>query len=239
MEIALLKLLLAHILGDFFLQPNSWVTEKEKNKLKSIKLYLHIAIHIALIFIVFASFTVWKVALVIGALHGIIDAIKLLFQNEKTKRVWFFVDQIMHLLVIIICWQYYFYANINFAFLHNNRFWLLTLGALFLTSPAAIFIRVIIARWIPGAPTSTTIPTTSLQDAGKFIGIIERLLIYLFVCTNHFEAVGFLLAAKSIFRFGDLKDAHDIKLTEYVLIGTLLSFGLALIVAMTVLNINL
>ena len=33
MEIALLKLLLAHILGDFFLQSNSWVTEKEKNKL--------------------------------------------------------------------------------------------------------------------------------------------------------------------------------------------------------------
>ncbi len=35
MEIALLKLLLAHILGDFFLQPSSWVAEKEKKKLKS------------------------------------------------------------------------------------------------------------------------------------------------------------------------------------------------------------
>ena len=45
-------------------------------------------------------------------------------------------------------------------------------------------------------------------------------------------AVGFLLAAKSIFRFGDLKEAHDIKLTEYVLIGTLLSFGIAIITAL-------
>lgn len=233
MEIALLKLLLAHILGDFFLQPNSWVVEKEQKKLKSAKLYLHIAIHIALIFIVFLSFSVWKVALVVGLLHGIIDALKLTLQKEKTKRIWFFVDQLLHVAVILVCWQYYFYANISLAFLQNNRFWLFLIGALFLTSPAAIFIRMTIAKWVPEKAA------TSLQDAGKFIGIIERLLIYLFVCTNHFEAVGFLLAAKSIFRFGDLKDAHDIKLTEYVLIGTLLSFGLALIVAMAVLNIKL
>jgi magnesium-transporting ATPase (P-type) len=238
MEIALLKLLLAHILGDFFLQPNSWVAEKEKKKLKADKLYLHIAIHIALIFLVFGSLSVWKISLLIGVLHGIIDAAKLLFQKEKTKRVWFFVDQLLHVVVIVSCWQYYYQANLNLSFLQNNQFWLFLLGALFLTSPAAIFIRVIIARWIPGPPNSTAISTTSLQDAGKFIGVIERLLIYLFVCANHFEAVGFLLAAKSIFRFGDLKDAHDIKLTEYVLIGTLLSFGLALIVAMSVLNVN-
>jgi magnesium-transporting ATPase (P-type) len=233
MEIALLKLLLAHIVGDFFLQPNSWVAEKEQKKLKSNKLYLHIAIHIALIFVVFASLNVWKIAFVIGLLHGIIDGLKLIFQHEKTKRIWFFIDQILHIAVITICWQYYYHTNISLSFLQNNQFWLFLLGGLFLTTPAAIFIRMIIAKWIPEKAS------TSLQDAGKFIGIIERLLIYLFVCTHHFEAVGFLLAAKSIFRFGDLKEAHDIKLTEYVLIGTLLSFGIALIVALVVLNISM
>lgn len=232
MEIALLKLLIAHVLGDFFLQPDSWVAEKERIKLKSSKLYLHIAIHMALIFLVFMSFDVWQLALSIGLLHGIIDAIKLLFQKAKTKRIWFFVDQALHILTIFICWSYFYNSNISFAFLQNNQFWLFLLGAMFLTSPTAIFIRVIIAKWIP-----TGGGTSSLRDAGKFIGILERLLIYLFVCTHHFEAVGFLLAAKSIFRFGDLKEAHDIKLTEYVLIGTLLSFGIALIVAMSVLQI--
>lgn len=232
MEIALLKILLAHILGDFFLQPNAWVTEKEKVKLKSAKFYLHIAIHIALIFIIFASFTIWKIAFVIGIGHGVIDACKLIFQKAKTKRLWFFTDQLLHLVLIFVCWQYYYQPNLTLSFLHNDKFWLFLLAALFLTTPTAIFIRVIIAKWIP------TKASTSLQDAGKFIGVIERLLIFLFVCTNHFEAVGFLLAAKSIFRFGDLKDAHDIRLTEYVLIGTLLSFGVALIVAMGVLNMN-
>lgn len=233
MEIALLKLFLAHVLGDFFLQPNSWVKEKEKKKLKSAKLYYHIAIHIALIFLVFFSFGIWKLAFAIGLSHGLIDMLKLIFQKEKSKRTWFFVDQLLHVIIIIACWKYSYQAVLNLSFLQNPQFWLFLLGALLLTSPAAILIRIIIAKWIP----LKTI--TSLQDAGKFIGIMERLLIYLFVCTNHFEAVGFLLAAKSIFRFGDLKDAHDIKLTEYVLIGTLLSFSIALLIGMSVLNIEL
>jgi hypothetical protein len=51
---------------------------------------------------------------------------------------------------------------------------------------------------------------------------------------GYFDAIGFLLAAKSIFRFGDLKEAKDRKLTEYVLIGTLLSFGIALLIGLLV-----
>jgi hypothetical protein len=235
MEVVLLKLLLAHLLGDFFLQPNKWVTEKEKKKLKSGKLYLHIALHTALIFLVFFSLDIWKIALLIGFLHGVIDAIKLVFQKERTKRAWFFVDQILHVMVILACWNYYYQPVFSFEFLQLSKFWLFLVGALLVTSPAAIFIRIIIAKWIPQEKGSLKM-TESLQDAGKFIGILERLLIYLFICTHHFEAVGFLLAAKSIFRFGDLKEAHDLKLTEYVLIGTLLSFGLALIVSLGVMN---
>ncbi|HLV52538.1 MAG TPA: hypothetical protein VKY29_00860, partial [Cryomorphaceae bacterium] len=45
-------------------------------------------------------------------------------------------------------------------------------------------------------------------------------------------AIGFLMAAKSIFRFGDLTRAKDRRLTEYILIGTFLSFGIALAVGM-------
>ena len=48
---------------------------------------------------------------------------------------------------------------------------------------------------------------------------------------NYWEGIGFLLAAKSVFRFGDLNNSKDRNLTEYVLIGTLLSFGIAIIIA--------
>jgi hypothetical protein len=50
---------------------------------------------------------------------------------------------------------------------------------------------------------------------------------------------GFLLAAKSVFRFGDLKESKDRKLTEYVLIGTLLSFGIALLAGVVFLKLNM
>ncbi|MFN0257662.1 DUF3307 domain-containing protein [Pedobacter ureilyticus] len=233
MEIALIKLLLAHVLGDFFLQPDQWVVEKEKIKLKSDKLYWHVALHIVLVFIVFFSFDVWKQALIIGVTHYLIDAAKLQFQKTNTKRVWFFADQLMHIVVIVACWLGFSEnAKIDFSFVQNTKVWLYVFGALLLTSPTAIVIKVLINRFIPSKGS------ISLQNAGKFIGILERLLIYIFVLTNHLEAVGFLLAAKSIFRFGDLKEGNELKLTEYVLIGTLLSFGIAVAVSLGITSIN-
>ena len=51
------------------------------------------------------------------------------------------------------------------------------------------------------------------------------MLVLTFVLLNQFEVVGFLIAAKSILRY---KSDETIK-TEYVLIGTLLSFGIAIV----------
>lgn len=75
------------------------------------------------------------------------------------------------------------------------------------------------------------------NNAGKYIGILERLFIFFFVVIDFWEGIGFLLAAKSIFRFGDLKESKDVRLTEYILIGTLLSFGLGILCAMLYKNI--
>lgn len=229
MDIYLIKLIIAHLIGDFFLQPGSWVKEKEVKKLKSAKLYLHVAIHIALIFLIFLSFGVWKVALLIGLIHFAIDALKLLLQTQKNARLLFFVDQVLHFTSIVAVWHLFYKGSLDISYLNETKTWILISGALFLTMPTSITMRVIIARWIPDNQADSP---KSLQNAGKYIGILERVLIFVFILTNHFEAVGFLLAAKSIFRFGDLKEAHDLKLTEYVLIGTLLSFGIAIVTAM-------
>lgn len=77
-----------------------------------------------------------------------------------------------------------------------------------------------------------TIPNNGLDNAGKYIGILERLFIFLFVVLQRWEGIGFLLAAKSIFRFGDLKANREIKLTEYILIGTLISFAIGIGIAL-------
>jgi hypothetical protein len=72
----------------------------------------------------------------------------------------------------------------------------------------------------------------SLESAGKYIGILERLFVFGFILLNQWSAIGLLIAAKSVFRFGDLSRAKDRKLTEYILIGTLISFGLAIFIGL-------
>jgi hypothetical protein len=51
-------------------------------------------------------------------------------------------------------------------------------------------------------------------------------LIFLLVLTGQAAGIGFLIAAKSVLRFGAVKDEG--KLSEYVIIGTLASFGWAI-----------
>jgi hypothetical protein len=224
--IILIKLLLAHLIGDFFLQPQSWVKEKEKKKLKSPKLYFHVLIHVAVMTLLLWDLSLWPIIAIIGGSHLIIDAVKLLFQKKKTKRILFFVDQLLHVLIIIGC--YYFLSKntsiLDINFTKNNL--LLLTCLLFLTIPVSIIMKTIFLKWNISQLTKNN---QSLKDAGKYIGILERILVFIFIVLNHWEAVGFLITAKSVFRFGDLKESKDRQLTEYILIGTLISFGIAII----------
>jgi len=229
--ILFIKLLLAHLLGDFIWQPNSWVADKEVKKHKSIYLYLHILLHGILAALLAGEIQFIPYAILIAVTHGIIDLIKLNFQKSATKRTWFVADQIAHILILIGI--VFLYKNKTIELLwFGNQFWILITGLLFITKPTSIFIKTIISIWSPEESNSHI--DNSLASAGNYIGILERLFVFGFILTGHFEAIGFLLATKSIFRFGDLKEAKDRKLTEYVLIGTLISFGTAILTGLIV-----
>jgi hypothetical protein len=114
-----------------------------------------------------------------------------------------------------------------FDFLLSDTFIILATAVLFLTQPVSIILGILIKPWSDAISDEKE---KSLKYAGKYIGFLERLLIFVFIYTDHFESIGFLLATKSVFRFGDLKESKERKLTEYILIGTLLSFGIALLV---------
>ncbi len=68
-------------------------------------------------------------------------------------------------------------------------------------------------------------------DGGVVIGRLERLLIYLFVIVGELGAVGFLITAKSVFRFGELTNQENRLEAEYIIIGTLMSFTVGLVVS--------
>lgn len=97
--------------------------------------------------------------------------------------------------------------------------------------PSAYIIRKTTERW---APVVEPLNDEGLPDAGRLIGILERILVLIFVLLNQYQAIGFLIAAKSILRFGERDGDHRRKQTEYVLVGTLMSFTLAIIIGIIV-----
>ena len=222
-----LKLLLAHILGDFVFQPEKWVKDKEEKKVKSVKLYFHIGIHSILLLLVLQLKLqeYWLAFLLVIISHYGIDLLKLYLQKKKTKRIWFFIDQVLHLSVLVFATSFYVDFSLSTENLITDQILLLIIFLLLVIFVSAIIIKIIITQWNPESKKEND---DSLEKAGRYIGILERLFVFTFVITNHWEAIGFLLAAKSVFRFGDLTSSKDRKLTEYILIGTLLSFGIAI-----------
>jgi hypothetical protein len=233
--IILIKLIIAHFIGDFLLQPKSWVEEKENRKAKSVKLYLHLLIHGLLVLFILWDYNHWLLALLLIVSHGIIDTIKLYAQKESNKSKWFLIDQVLHIISILGLWFFFFKPGLNFlSWYDDTNFWVYAAALLFITIVLGIVMRELMSNWSKALNDSNE---ESLNNAGKYIGMLERLFVFIFVVTGNWEGIGFLLAAKSVFRFGDLKESKDRKLTEYILIGTLLSFGIAIATGMVVLKL--
>jgi predicted neutral ceramidase superfamily lipid hydrolase len=212
----LIKLLLAHLISDFWWQPSKWVKDKEQRKIRSKYLYLHILIT-GITALLFVGPAYWQVVLLITIIHGAIDLAK---SYTKPSFLNFIIDQIAHLLVIIISWLIVFDKHqpgmqevINFY--QSSNFWIFAAAAFFLTLPSSIIIGQATKQWAVPA---------GLKNAGKYIGIIERVLICLLVYQGHYEAIGLLITGKSILRYNSSNE--EVK-TEYLLIGTLLSLFIA------------
>jgi hypothetical protein len=227
--IILLRLILAHLIGDFLLQPRSWIQEKERKKIKSPKLYLHVLIHGGLVLLLLWNLADWGLALIIMGCHYAIDLLKLYQQKGSNKTSWFWADQVLHIISIVVFYWIWFRPQWQTNFGIHPDFWIFATALVFITAVSGIIIQMLMQQW---AKEINERGDLSLKNAGKYIGILERLFVFVFVISGHWAPLGFLLGAKSIFRFGDLREAKDRKLTEYILIGTLLSIGIAIATAM-------
>ena len=237
-----LKLILAHVIGDFLFQSDKSVSDKKANKIKSKYLYFHVLIHgIALIICLLPSASYWAGILVILVTHFVIDLVKLSLLDKICPRKLFVADQMAHLLVIALVVKFYEPYKIDFETIAGPQTLLLLISLLVCTHVTSITMRLLLSRWqeeLAGPENSAGNGGMALKDAGNYIGILERLFIFFFVISQQLSGIGFLLASKSIFRFGDLGNAKDRKLTEYILIGTLLSFGFAILTAKGYLYLN-
>jgi hypothetical protein len=229
----LLLLLFAHLLGDFYFQPLSWVKDRLQLHYRSPKLQLHVSVHMLLSL---SAILLWQwgygwthdslmavaLALLIGLSHFLIDVAKSYSNNGLTA---FLLDQFAHLTLLLLLWS---------AYTGNWQWWppalgehsmLIGLAYLLVLTPSSVLIGQLLRSW---RPELLALPMQGLLAGGHYIGMLERALLLTFVLLDQFAAIGFLLAAKSIFRFGDLSRAQDMKFTEYVLLGTLLSISISL-----------
>ena len=225
----ILQLILAHIISDFVIQPKKWLKDKGEENYRSHYLYWHIAVHaVALVLVLQFQFQFWIGILAILFTHFLFDLLKMKLQKKFDQRILFLADQSAHVVVILIIAYLYKPLDLNLAFLYSNKVLLFVVSILACTVVASKLMKILIAQW----HLHDEQDDGSLAKAGKYIGILERLFVFGFLVAGHWQAIGFLLAAKSIFRFGDLTRPRDRKLTEYILIGTLLSFGLAILVGL-------
>lgn len=220
--------LLVHVLFDFYFQPSKWVESKTTEGFKSKYLYWHCFIYAlavsGTVFILTSVCWLTIVAFVaVGISHVITDGLK---KKYKDAIAYFFIDQFLHLFVLgiivrIVCTK---------QIIEFDKKWVIfliyVLGYLIALKPFGLTAKNIMDTF------DFNPEEKGLKDGGLWIGYIERFLILTFVLMSYYEGIGFLLAAKSIFRFGELKNDNEIKRTEYILIGTLLSFGLAVCIGM-------
>lgn len=230
MTIATFVLLLtAHLLGDFVFQTNQMVANKQKLSV----LLLH-AVIIAFLSALFVGRVDFAIGLIVVS-HLLFDFIKVKFFPDTLRT--FLFDQTLHLLVLMVAVGMIGPGHFQPFFLGASQLDLVSTfiyPACVLVSAAILLIPVgglIIAKATHRFSHEVGDSLDGLTDGGKIIGYLERALVLLFVLIGHPGGIGFLVAAKSILRFGDIKDPGQRKVTEYIIIGTFLSFGWALAVS--------
>ncbi len=223
-----LSLVLAHLVADFVLQTEKSCKDKRERHWKSPHHYVHALIVFGLSWLTSCDAGFWWCALIIGVAHFCIDMWKL---YRADKVVWFTLDQFIHLFVI---------AGVAYAWTRCHN-WSLPFGVelwhvaaavalIVCWKPANIFIKLMLKHYSVNMPAEKE----SGFNAGALIGTIERWLILIFVCLGRYDALGLLIAAKSIIRFSE----KDTAKTEYVLAGTLLSIFIAVLSGMMVTGVK-
>ncbi|OYU16750.1 MAG: hypothetical protein CFE34_19375 [Rhodobacteraceae bacterium PARR1] len=217
----LCALILAHALADFALQSRAMADGKRKPLL--------LLAHGSVVFLTALACTgVAHPALVaLAVAHMAIDLVK-----TRTRGGFgaFLADQAAHgaTLLAVALWVPDLWVQGLWAD-HAALPGLMALaaGTLIATRAGGFAIGLLMAPW------ADHIRLDGLPSGGRVIGLLERGLIFGMILGGMPEGIGFLIAAKSVLRFGTVKE--EAKLSEYVIIGTLASFAWAMAAALATL----
>ncbi|WP_420858748.1 DUF3307 domain-containing protein [Marivivens marinus] len=221
-----LALLLAHAVADFVLQ-NRWIVQ---NKGRAGALLLHGALVLLTAQVATGQWAA-PALLVLAAVHVLIDLAKARLTRGGIGP--FLADQAAHMATIGAVavfapdlwatglWPGLIAPDQLDLVLHGI---LVVITLIFALRGGEFAVGLLMRRY------AARMGNSGLPQAGRTIGWLERGLVCLFIGTGIPAGIGFLVAAKSILRFGTA--SKDQKHSEYVIIGTLASFGWALTIAL-------
>lgn len=229
LNIALLaKLFLSHLLADFVFQTRSMVDDRFKNRWRSGWLYMHGIVAGLLAYIFSGEFSYYLLFIAYTLSHILIDGFK---STRKDDLKWLILDQTAHIFTILVVWliltgPVVIRTIIPAISLFGTAAWILLVAYVVVIWPSGIAIGKFTETWHHDKNGEES---EGLLNAGLWIGRLERFLLLTFVLLEQYQAIGLLVTAKSIFRF-----TTDRKVSEYILIGTLLSFTIAVFVGLIV-----
>jgi len=226
----------AHVLGDFVLRPG-----REAQDARKLWVVLQRALTVAALSYLFCgAWGSWLIPTGVFLGHTVVDAATVRLRRRDAAS--FLLEQSAYAAVLIV-------IAVAAALRGASSYWVSLFGAVYLkvliVVMGAVFSvlagGVLIGRAVQplldemnrGADGNEAASQgdRGLEHGGRLIGRLERALILLFVLSGQPASVGFLVAAKSIFRFGELKERHQRMEAEYIIIGTMMSFGFGLLIA--------
>ena len=235
-------LYLAHLVTDFVLQSGRVVAGKRRG---SPLAYLeHGGIHFfaGACFLGFAVPGLWRnlgfygVLVALTSVHLGIDWCKIgLVRSRKVAdgAAAFFADQCVHF--VTVCIASWWIARPSAANLMAKVLWFRSEIAkpllLLVVYIGVIFGGGYVVRYLtkPLVKRNAEVvgeTTNELENAGMYIGWLERFVVLTSVVLQSPATVGLILTAKSIARYPELK---SVRFAEYFLIGTLLSVTLGIL----------
>ncbi len=240
----LLAVYLGHLTADFVFQPRRLVDGKLRGRVSAYLLHglIHYLSTILLVgFFIPGSIVSLRTHLVIVALtlvHLLIDVAKVQLTARRVIRDGtgsYVADQLVHLLTVVLA-AWLLSPCMSFAALAaplqaarglENKFLavpVIYLGVVFGGGYLIRYMTRSLAESVKDEDTEKA--GEQLQNAGLYIGWLERFLILPALLLRSPAAVGLILTAKAITRYPEFKSA---RFAEYVLIGTLLSVSLAFV----------
>jgi len=219
---ALIILLAAHCYGDFLAQ-SRWMAEGKRagGTASAGPLLAHALVHGLLAYLLLQEWSLWQVPLLVLLVHGLIDVVAANAPRTARNFAW---DQLAHGLSLPgILWLVEQMQGAPVAFTGTGYEPIVLAAGFCATVPGAgFFIERAVGRIVEDNGIDLK---PGLHGGGQLIGRLERALIFALMTIGLPMGIGFLVAAKSILRF---EEAKKQPLAEYILIGTLWSFTLAI-----------